>query len=76
LPNQYRRYEAKHQEVDEEEERLRAEEWERDGGDRRFNDGGGRLGGYGDEDAGRQGNDGGIVYKGRGAMKFKEKGRW
>jgi hypothetical protein len=67
LPNQYARYERSHG-------RRRDEGvWRGDG----YGGGEGRLGGY-DEEGGRDGGGGGegIVYKGRGAMKFKEKRRW
>jgi peptidyl-prolyl isomerase G (cyclophilin G) len=82
LPNQYRRYERQHNhgEDDEEEQQLRRQEYERDGGDRgrenhgRLGGGDGRLGGYDDEEM--ENNSGGIVYKGRGAMKYREQKRW
>jgi hypothetical protein len=63
----------------EEERRLRREEWERDGGDRRGGGGGemeGRLGGFDEDEWGGADGSQGIVYKGRGAMKYREKRRW
>jgi hypothetical protein len=79
LPNQYNRHEGRRRgNYDAEEESLAREEWERDGGDRRRGEEGARLGGFDDWGAGMgedEGNDG-IVYKGRGAMKYREKKRW
>ena len=57
---------------------LRREEWEREGGEERFEgargeedqEGGYAVGG----DAG--GAMEGVVYKGRGSMKYKERRRW
>jgi len=79
LPNQYKRYnEGREVDQDEmEERRLREVEMERDR-DRDRDRGNaraaaGRLGGFEDEDDGIE--DSGIVYKGRGAMKFREKQR-
>jgi peptidyl-prolyl isomerase G (cyclophilin G) len=89
LPNQYKPHQQRNQAYDDaEEERIARMEWERDGGDRRYDnrgnkgrlgggyeDGGGRLGGF--EDWGGQEESGdGIIYKGRGAMKFREKKKW
>jgi hypothetical protein len=62
----------------EEERRLTREEWERDGGDRRGGGGEmeGRLGGFDEDEWGGADGSQGIVYKGRGAMKYREKRRW
>jgi peptidyl-prolyl isomerase G (cyclophilin G) len=90
LPNQYEELEKKERRRgkdrghddrysrgrlrDGEEDRLRAEEWEREGARDRYDDAGdesGRLGGGWDEP-----DDGAIKYKGRGAMRYREKRRW
>ena len=52
---------------------LRREEWEREGGEGRFE------GARGEEDQGGGDAGGvmeGVVYKGRGSMKYKERRRW